>query len=102
MIVFPYRVISQSGALLLALSYSKPIIVSDLPSFKETLSKCPTSVFFKSGDTQELSKKIEGFVNGLIDNSPILKGIEDIQKDLSWDVAARQTIETYKRVCANI
>jgi hypothetical protein len=47
-------------------------------------------------------KKIEGFVNGLINISPIIKGIEDIQKDLSWDVAARQTIETDKRVCANI
>lgn len=101
LIVFPYRVISQSGALLLALSYSKPLIVSDLPSFKETLSKCPDSVFFKSGDSRELSQKIGSFVNGLIDITPILKGIEDIQKDLSWDVAAKQTIETYKKVCSN-
>lgn len=99
LIVFPYRVISQSGALLLALSYGKPIVASDLPSFKETLSKCPNSIFFRSGDAKDLSEKLAGFANDLIDTIPIIKGIEDIQRDLSWDVAAKQTIDTYKKLC---
>lgn len=97
LIVFPYRVISQSGALLLALSYGKPIVVSDLPSFKETLSGFPDSIFFKNGDAQELSKRIVDFVNGSVDTMPVLKRIVDKQKELSWEVAANQTIETYKK-----
>lgn len=36
-IILPYRSISQSGVLLLSLYFKKPIITSDLPSFKETL-----------------------------------------------------------------
>lgn len=36
-LVFPYRGISQSGALLMGMSYGKPCVCTDLPGFREYL-----------------------------------------------------------------
>ena len=33
-VILPYRKIYQSGVLMMSLSYKKPVVVSDLPSFK--------------------------------------------------------------------
>lgn len=98
LIVFPYRAISQSGALLLALSYGKPLLVSDLPSFRETLLGCPDDVFFKVENTKELSMRIRDFVEGSISITPILNAINQIRDRMSWTEAARQTISAYNHV----
>lgn len=57
-IVLPYRQISQSGVLLLALYFERMIITSDLPSFRETLENCNDNMFFKKEQKGELSKLI--------------------------------------------
>ena len=56
-IVLPYRKISQSGVLLLALSTRRYIITSNLPSFKETLKGFPDNTFFKSEDAADFADK---------------------------------------------
>ena len=58
-IVIPYREISQSGVLLLALSFKRMIIASDLPSFKETLAGFSDDLFFENGNAKSLAGVIE-------------------------------------------
>ena len=75
-IVLPYREISQSGVLLLALSTKRLIITSDIPSFKETLMGMGEDTFFENGNAESLSKLIIKYADGLVDEKKQLL-IED-------------------------
>ena len=43
---------------MMALSYGRPVLVSDLEPFKETLSDNENGFFFKSEDINDLAKKL--------------------------------------------
>ena len=95
LILLPYRKISQSGVLLLALSFRKPILTSDLPSFKETLEGYPDEYFFKSEDPKSLSKLLENFVDGKIDVVLQMGIIEKLNIKYSWAETAKSTLNAY-------
>lgn len=99
-LVYPYRKISQSGALLLGLSFKKPIIVSNLPSFVETLDNYPLEMFFRAGDVNSLKETIENYLSfddafrqHLVD---ILSKIKD---NNSWEMSAKETYLMYQKMC---
>jgi len=66
-IVLPYRKISQSGVLLLALYFERPIICSNLPSFRETLVGYDEEMFFESENAMSLSNLIKKIVDSSLD-----------------------------------
>lgn len=101
-LVFPYRIISQSGALLLALSYCKPIIASDLPQFKETLDGFPDDAFFKSEDVDSLKSLLIKYIDERVDYTPQLNAIKSLLEKYSWSGSAKQTILTYKRALGSV
>ena len=92
-IVLPYREISQSGVLLLALSEKRLIITSDIPSFKETLVGMGEDTFFESGNAASLSTLIKKYANGLVDENDQLDMIEYLEAKYSWMNVA----ESYKK-----
>ena len=53
-VVYPYKAMSQSGALKVAYAYKKPVIVSDLPAFKEEVKEGINGFFFKSENVESL------------------------------------------------
>lgn len=53
-IIYPYKMMSQSGALKVAFNYYKPVIVSDLPGFKEEVLQGVNGYFFHSEDVASL------------------------------------------------
>ena len=64
-VLLPYLSISQSGVLESAISYRKPVMVSDLPFFKKYLSQYPSfGVQFNIKDQQSFNNLIGNFVNG--------------------------------------
>lgn len=95
MIVLPYRVISQSGVLLLALNFRRVIVTSDLPSFRETLYPFPSEQFFENENPQSLAKLICKYVNGEIDVANYIDEIERLNKIYSWEEAAKNTYRIY-------
>ena len=96
-LMFPYRRISQSGALLLALYTRKYIIASDIPTFVETLDGFPTDSFFKSEDPEDLARVIKSYVTGLINTDKIQSVIEKLNIDYSWGVSASKTLKLYNK-----
>lgn len=54
-LVFPYRHIYGSGALLLAYTYKKPVIVSNIPAFVEETDKGGTGILFESENPDALA-----------------------------------------------
>jgi len=52
--VFPYKDMSQSGALKVAFHYQLPVIVSDLQGFKDEVEDGVNGFIFESGNVQQL------------------------------------------------
>lgn len=90
-IVIPYREISQSGVLLLALSFNRMIIASDLPSFKETLAGIGDDIFFEKGNAESLAKLINLHIYDKIDCKRMIEVIEKFSDKYSWENAGRMT-----------
>jgi glycosyltransferase involved in cell wall biosynthesis len=98
LLIFPYREISQSGALLLALNFSKPIVTSDLPSFIETLEGYPQNLFFKSGDINSLSILLNSCILGNMTFVEAIKVIDCLKEKYSWKNSAERTIIVYNKL----
>lgn len=60
--VFPYREVYGSGALLMAYTYQKPVIVSNIPALVEETESGKTGLIFESESPESLAKAIGSFV----------------------------------------
>lgn len=94
-ILLPYRRISQSGVLLLALATKRLIITSDLPTFKETLSSYDNDMFFESENPQSLSDLLCRFLSGEIDRDKLHYKLENLSNLYSWKESAQKTLKIY-------
>ncbi len=57
-VVYPYISATQSGVTSIASYFDKPMVLSDLPFFKQTCKDCPGITFFTSGDSDSLAAAI--------------------------------------------
>lgn len=96
-LVYPYRRISQSGALLLGLYFNKPIIASDLPPFVETLDGFKKEWFFMNDSPEELANLITKYVRHEIDVNAQMSVIAKLKDLYSWDSIAKNTLSVYRR-----
>lgn len=58
-LVLPYSDSTESGPALIALNYSKPIIASDQPLFKDLITPGVNGYLFPSGNAEALAKEME-------------------------------------------
>lgn len=97
-LVLPYRSISQSGVLLQSLPYKKHLLVSDLPSFRETLKGYPGECFFTAGSAESLAKSISDYINGNIDLQKEMIANQNLIELYSWSKSAKKTVELYRKL----
>lgn len=57
-VVLPYRRIYQSGVVLMAMSYGKAVLVSDLPGMTELVSGGVNGYVFRQGETSDLIQQL--------------------------------------------
>jgi len=57
-VVYPYLSATQSGVLAFAYKFRTPVLVSNIPFFRECVTD-DSGLFFKSGDTTSLSEQLE-------------------------------------------
>ncbi len=84
-------------SLLEALSFGVPVLVSDINAHKEIL--LPDFRYFRTGNVQELSKKIEECFKKGIDENEKKRYIDLIKTCYNWDIIAEKTLSVYKE-CA--
>jgi glycosyltransferase involved in cell wall biosynthesis len=82
-------------ALLEAMSYGLPVLVSDIPANKEVplLEKR----YFRCGDVENLRKKMEGLLETNTAEEERQSIHKQIQKNYNWDTIAEQTIRVYEK-----
>jgi glycosyltransferase involved in cell wall biosynthesis len=98
-VILPYKEIYQSGVLMMSLCFGKPVVISDLDSFKEIVNDQETALFFKSGDISSLSNVI----NSALENHDLLEkvrtqGFELVKTKYSWIEIGRKTRDAYYKI----
>lgn len=95
-VVFPYREIDASGALMTALPYGKPIVASRLGLFAELLNDGETAYLVESEDIMALAAAISKVVHKPKVAEKVGRRAAALAKDvLSWNSIARLTLTTY-------
>jgi glycosyltransferase involved in cell wall biosynthesis len=95
--VLPYKRISQSGVLMMAMSYNSAVLTSDLLPFTELITDNETGFLFKSENVKSLSDKI---IDIFKDDSSISKvrekGMDLIKTEYNWNRLGGLSKEVYE------
>lgn len=98
-VVLPYRCIYQSGVLLMAMSYRKPVLVSDLPGMLDIVQDVETGFVFNKNDSASLAAKLSSV---LMDDEGLRrvsdKGYTFIVTHHDWNAIGRRTAALYEAV----
>jgi glycosyltransferase involved in cell wall biosynthesis len=93
-VVFPFRDIFTSGSVLLAMSFSKALIIPDLESLEE-IKRVGGVIIYNPDDWSGLEKALfEALTDELVKKG--LLNFNEAQR-LSWDSIAEETFELYKK-----
>ncbi|MEM1352573.1 MAG: glycosyltransferase, partial [Pseudomonadota bacterium] len=86
-LVLPYRSVTGSGVVSLALHYQRAVIASELPGFTELIRDGETGWLFPPGDATRLAKTIDGLDEVATKRAGEAAGA--LGKHLTWDRFAR-------------
>lgn len=96
LVLFPYVNISQSGALLHALTFEKPVLCNDLPGFREFLPDGGRDFVLNTGEAVAFAAAI-----GKLRDEPAYRAQQAmrianfLRSDLSWDRIGLQMSDFY-------
>ena len=85
-------------ALLEAMSYGLPVLVSDIPANKEV--ELPADRYFRCGDIDDLKGRMEILLKKKLSEEERQELRSQIAEKYNWDKIAEQTIEVYKKILA--
>jgi glycosyltransferase involved in cell wall biosynthesis len=108
-LVYPYRAITTSGALLTGLSYRKPIIASDLPPFRQFLRHKENALLVPPGDGDALTEALHMLLSDLrgdaktpsLYHTLAVESARNRELYTSWDAIAKQTLSVYRELMPN-
>ena len=100
--LFPYREIYGSGALLMAYSYGKPVIASDIPVFREETENGKAGLLFASEQPEQLKNAI---LQTLEWSGQTYQTCQQeiqtlVQEKYNWERSAKQLAEAYQKAWA--
>lgn len=97
-VVFPYRRIDASGALMAALPYRKAIIASQVGQFSELLESGKSAILVRPEDPQELARAIEQYALDPKLRIELAAGANEVVRSIPlWSDIAKSTIEFYRQ-----
>jgi D-inositol-3-phosphate glycosyltransferase len=98
-IVLPYRRIYQSGVLLMAMSYGKPVVVSDIEGMTEVVTDGENGYVFPAGDAEALADKlIEATSNPEKSRRVGTRALSHMQEHHDWNTIGQMTAAAYRSV----
>lgn len=94
-IVLPYTRIYQSGVLLMAMSFPKIVIASDLPPNAELITHGKNGILFQSEHADSLAKEMDALINGNYDAVALQQKAFD---DIAQHYSPEKIGELYRKV----
>ncbi len=84
-------------ALLEAMSYGLPCMVSDIPANREV--KLDSNSYFRPGDVKAICERLHYAVQFPFSEEQRLQQIDFVRKRFDWENIASQTIKVYEKLC---
>lgn len=98
-VVLPYRRIDQSGVLMVALAFGKPVVASRVGGFAETVEDGVHGFLVEPGNVETLAHALACILGDDALRARMAKASEELAKGrLSWQSIAAKTLAVYKRV----
>lgn len=102
LVVLPYRRIYQSDVLLMALSYTLPVLVSDIPGMTEIIRDRENGYIFESENVASLSLKLADILNKSDELNKVGQaGYKTVEKEHDWNKIGAMTSKIYEEVCCD-
>lgn len=99
--VFPYRAeLDQSGALLQALGAGVPAVVYDVAGLADPVRRYGAGAIVPAGDVDALTAALRTLVEDGDALARARAGADAARRELTWDAAALQHIELYRKLTA--
>jgi len=96
-VVLPYRRIFQSGAVLMAMSYRRPVMVSDIPGMTEFVRDGENGFVFVSGSSEHLAKRLTEILRDEEGRARVAAtGFDYVSREHDWSRIGQRTAEIYK------
>ena len=96
-LVYPYRNITQSGALFTGMSLGKPIVATRVGGLGETIRDGDTGLLVPFGDDEELSDALVELLQNQQRRTDLEKAVrKEVTTRLSWTEIARKTQACYR------
>mgnify|MGYP006422616885 CR=1 FL=1 len=96
LVVLPYKKIYQSGVLLLAMSYGRVALTSNLPAFKEVIEDGVTGLLFKKNNSDSLKDQILYVAQHKHELITMRENASDLLKDkFDWKTIGKKTKMIY-------
>ena len=101
--VYPYKNMSQSGAIKCAFNYHTPVIVSDLPGFTDEVEEGVEGFSFKSEDVDDLKRVMRECIHLKYDEYNVLvkKMTNDVENKYSIDSIVNQYVSMFEKLFLN-
>ena len=98
-LVYPYRSITQSGALLTGLTTGKPIVATDVGGFSEMIQHEQTGILVEYGDEERLAEELVQLLRDTEKREQLGQAAQEmVETEYSWDAIANKTLECYQSV----
>ncbi len=98
-VVYPYRAITTSGALATGLAFSKPIVASDLPVFRELLTNNENASLVPPTDVDQLAQAILHLLQNPGERQKYITALQTKNFGAqSWISIAQKTAQVYATV----
>jgi glycosyltransferase involved in cell wall biosynthesis len=96
-VVYPYRAITTSGALATGLAFSKAIVASDLPVFRELLTDRENALLVDPQNFLELSGALVELAQDAALRERLAENVQQMNfGDQSWHSIAEKTMQVYE------
>lgn len=99
LVVLPYRKIYQSGALLMAMSFGRPVLVSNLEGMTEVIHDDVNGFVFRQGDSEHLAQRLNEVLSVPQKMSKIAEaGYATVSSRNSWIHIGEKTVQAYSEL----
>ncbi len=99
LVALPYTEIDQSGVLMTALAFGKPVVASRIGGFAETIADGVHGRLTPPGDIPALAAALESVLLDKAGQKAMQAAIAHLSCGaLSWDSISQQTLEVYSRL----
>ena len=97
LVVLPYRKIYQSGVILMAMSYGKPVLASNLEGMTEVIVDGVTGFVFRTEDAADLARRLLSVLADRAGRQRVAaNGLELMRDAYGWERIGQLTADCYR------